>query len=116
MATLDLSARRLDLIWNRKDTRAYQLILEDEDGELYDFTGTTVVQTVNPMSDGSGSDLFTLSPVNTLANDGVLQFRPSAGNNDRAPGVYYHDIEWTFGGNVWTLFKGLWTIKEHISN
>jgi hypothetical protein len=114
---LDMRPQRVDLAWARKDSFAYDYYVVDEETNLpIDFTGTSVILTVNTSRSGSGADLFTLSTINVLDTTGILQFKPSAANNDLAPGKYYYDVEWAFGSSIRTIIYGIWRIGDHISN
>jgi hypothetical protein len=114
---LDMRAKKSNVFFNRKDSFPFRWFVYDEDGELLDFTGGAVVLTVNANEDGTGSDLFTLNPTNTLSSDGILRFKPSVANNDQAPGRYFFDVEFTnAAGDIRTIIKGHWVIDYHISN
>lgn len=118
-STLDLSAPCHNLVWTRKDSFAFDMVfVDDETDELIDFTGTDVVLTVNGKPDGTGSDLFTLTPLNavTLDDDGLVQWMPEVDDNDMEPGTYYYDVQWTYGSSERTIVRGRWTIRADISN
>lgn len=114
---LDLRPEIVDVAMARKDSFSFGYVCTDrETGDLIDFTGTTILLTVNGKRNGNGSDLFAIAPTNTLAADGILDFKPSAVNTDLPPDLYYYDIEWTYGASIRTIIKGVFQIDGHISN
>lgn len=113
----DLRAIREDWYFNRGDNPTFEFLFNDSDGNAIDFTGSTVVLTVNPKRDGSQTDTFQLSPAVALDSTGVVQFAPTVANMTIATGTYHYDVQWTnTSSKIRTIAYGDWVIDVEVNN
>lgn len=103
----------------RGDT--YPLVFALNDGAEtpapVDVTGWAFTFTLDPSDapdDGSGN-VWSLAGTITDAPGGVVEFAPSAGDADLAPGTYFWDIEALLpGGAIRTVARGSLPIRQDI--
>ncbi len=116
VVTLDLSPVVIHLKITRRDSFTYGFILKQNGSEI-DLTGSTFVHAVNPVEDGSGSDLFSIAQSNVPTTNGLVQFTPSIANLTGTAGDYFHDVQWTnASADVRTVISGKFTLGKDIAD
>ncbi len=81
------------------------------------ITGFTFKMTIDPSKTPTdiSANILTLTGVIVTAVSGIFEFRPTAGQMDITPDVYYFDVEMVDGGpNIRTIVEGKFIIEQDI--
>lgn len=107
-----------DLTRFRGDTYADEINVVDSGGAAIDVTDYTFVMTVDPdrAPTDSSNNLFQIAGNIIDAENGVVQFAPSAVQADQAPGTYQYDIQMTDAdGFIRTIVQGRYKFVQDIT-
>lgn len=93
MATFCPSAESICVV--RGDSPVIPVEFFDENGVVIDITGWTGVMTVDttPSPSSSSSNLFQVTGLVPVGNDGVMTFQPTEAQLNLTPKTYFYDIQ-----------------------
>jgi len=105
-----------DVIRERGDNYAIRWQTK-ENGVGLDITGATFKLTVDTRKDppDSATQVFQVTGAIIDALNGIYEFVPSPGQMNLTPKTYFFDVEMTKGGQVATLVKGKFIVKQDIT-
>ena len=101
----------------RGDNFPFQFTLTDDTGTAIDITGFSFRMVVDPSPNPSDAlaNIFDLAGVITDAVNGVFEIRPTIGDMDITPGVYFYEVQMIdAGSNVRTIVAGQFTVEQDI--
>lgn len=107
----------IDITRKRGDTFPFRFEIT-QDGAALNITSYTFLMTVDPSSDPPDDTTknFQLAGVITDAAGGAFEFRPTAGNMNLTPNVYFYDVQMTDSASyITTVVKGKLTIQQDIT-
>ena len=107
----------IDITRKRGDNFPFQFTLTDDTGTAIDITGFTFRMVVDPSPSPSDAlaNIFDLAGVITDALNGVFEIRPTIGDMDITPGVYFYEVQMIdAGSNVRTIVAGGFNVEQDI--
>jgi hypothetical protein len=107
----------LDITRKRGDNFPFQFTLTDSSGTAIDITGFTFRMVVDPspVPEDALSNIFDLAGIITDAVGGVFEIRPTTGDMDITPGVYFYEVQMIdAGSNVRTIVAGQFAVEQDI--
>jgi len=106
----------LDITRERGDNYAIRWQTK-QNGAAFDITGATFKLSVDTRKDppDASTQVFQVTGTIVDAPNGIYEFVPTTGQMNLTPKTYFFDVEMTKGGQVATLVKGKFIVKQDIT-
>jgi len=102
----------------RGDTVPDKITVKDADAVVINITAYSFILTVSSIKapPDTSTQLMQLTGAITSGPLGTVEFSPTAGEANVAPGKYFYDIQMTDGsGKIQTIDTGTYTFKQDIT-
>lgn len=117
MATSTNSVTAIEICRKRGDNFPFQFTLTDDTGAAIDITGFSFRMVVDPSPSPPDAlnNIFDLAGIITNGIGGEFEIRPTTGDMDITPGVYFYEVQMIdAGSNVRTIVQGGFTVEQDI--